>query len=375
MVKIGDKVRFLKEVGGGRVSGFRDKFTVLVEDADGFEIPMPVTDVVVEAGESYEGGTWEAAKANAGDRKAAAAASEAGYGRAPKVEPRVVAADSMRDDSPKFHAAPYERREGEKLNVYLAFLPTTPDDMVDTAFEAYLVNDSNYFITLTWLSVQGNAWRARFGGTIEPNTKEFMEEISRAQIDDISRVAVQLIAYKRQKPFELKPAVSVEMRIDGTKFYKAGAFKQSMFFEEPALVLDVVRDDAPVRTVFADAGQIRDALMEKKPDATPQRPRVQPARTEKGDELVVNLHDYALLDNKTGLSNADILKRQLLEVRDVMEKYKKQKGKRIVFIHGKGEGVLRAEVLRELKRLWPTCRTQDASFQEYGFGATLVTIQ
>ena len=57
-MKIGDTVRFLKEVGGGRVSGFQDKNTVLVEDSDGFEIPMPISEVVVERGESYENGTW-----------------------------------------------------------------------------------------------------------------------------------------------------------------------------------------------------------------------------------------------------------------------------------------------------------------------------
>ena len=48
----------MKEVGGGRVSGFQDKNTVLVEDSDGFEIPMPISEVVVERGESYENGTW-----------------------------------------------------------------------------------------------------------------------------------------------------------------------------------------------------------------------------------------------------------------------------------------------------------------------------
>ena len=52
-MKKGDKVRFLNEVGGGVVSGFRDKNTVLVEDSDGFEIPMSVTDVVVVADENY----------------------------------------------------------------------------------------------------------------------------------------------------------------------------------------------------------------------------------------------------------------------------------------------------------------------------------
>ena len=38
-MKIGDKVRFLSEVGGGIVRGFQGKDTVLVESEDGFDIP------------------------------------------------------------------------------------------------------------------------------------------------------------------------------------------------------------------------------------------------------------------------------------------------------------------------------------------------
>lgn len=34
-MKIGDKVRFLSEVGGGTVKGFQGKDIVLVEDQDG----------------------------------------------------------------------------------------------------------------------------------------------------------------------------------------------------------------------------------------------------------------------------------------------------------------------------------------------------
>ena len=41
-MKIGDKVSFLSEVGGGKVAGFQGKNIVLVEDEDGFQIPMPV---------------------------------------------------------------------------------------------------------------------------------------------------------------------------------------------------------------------------------------------------------------------------------------------------------------------------------------------
>ena len=46
-MKIGDKVRFLNDVGGGTVKGFRQGGIVLVEDEDGFDIPMPQNEVVV----------------------------------------------------------------------------------------------------------------------------------------------------------------------------------------------------------------------------------------------------------------------------------------------------------------------------------------
>ena len=53
-MKIGDKVRFLSEIGGGRVAGFQGKNIVLVEDEDGFQVPMSVKEVVVIGEENYD---------------------------------------------------------------------------------------------------------------------------------------------------------------------------------------------------------------------------------------------------------------------------------------------------------------------------------
>ena len=52
-MKIGDKVRFLSETGGGFVAGFQGKDIVLVEDEDGFQIPTKITDVVLVGDEDY----------------------------------------------------------------------------------------------------------------------------------------------------------------------------------------------------------------------------------------------------------------------------------------------------------------------------------
>ena len=53
-MKIGDQVRFLSEVGGGKVAGFQGKNIVLVEDEDGFQVPMRITEVVVVGEEDYD---------------------------------------------------------------------------------------------------------------------------------------------------------------------------------------------------------------------------------------------------------------------------------------------------------------------------------
>ena len=46
-INIGDTVRFLREKGGGKVTGFRKGGLIMVEDKDGFEIPMHESDLVV----------------------------------------------------------------------------------------------------------------------------------------------------------------------------------------------------------------------------------------------------------------------------------------------------------------------------------------
>ena len=58
-MKIGDKVRFLSEVGGGVVTGFQGKNIVLVEDADGFDIPMPINECVVIETDGFCSGGYQ----------------------------------------------------------------------------------------------------------------------------------------------------------------------------------------------------------------------------------------------------------------------------------------------------------------------------
>lgn len=90
--------------------------------------------------------------------------------------------------------------------------------------------------------------------------------------------------------------------------------------------------------------------------------------------IEVDLHIHNLVDNTAGMDNTAMLRKQMEVFEDTMQSYIKAKNQKIVFIHGKGEGVLRKSILDEVKRKYKTCETQDASFQRYGFGATMVII-
>lgn len=373
-MKIGDKVRFLSEVGGGVVTGFRGKDIVLVEDADGFDIPMPVRECVVIETDDYNIPTSasKAAKKRAEEQSAARtvvatskpASSASGSGQRVErpVEPRI-----------SVYRQP-EMKGGDVLNVYLAFVPEDIKAVSTTPFEAYLVNDSNYCMYYTYLSAEGKSWTVRSHGLIEPNTKLLLEEFEKSELNDRERAAVQLVAFKDNRSFAMKPAVNVEIRIDTVKFYKLHTFRESDFFEQPALVYDIVKDDVPTRQVFVSAEELQSVLIQKK---EVDKPKSQPIvkRGGKNEILEIDLHINELLDDTRGMGNAEILNYQLDKFREVMEKYKAKREQKIVFIHGKGDGVLRKALIDELKRKYSNCRYQDASFQEYGFGATMVTIK
>ena len=75
------------------------------------------------------------------------------------------------------------------------------------------------------------------------------------------------------------------------------------------------------------------------------------------------------------MSPQDILNYQLEVFNRTLNEHRANKGQKIIVIHGKGEGVLRNAIIHELKYKYKTYSYQDASFLEYGYGATQVTVR
>lgn len=401
-MKKGDKVRFLSEMGGGIVAGFQGKDIVLVEDEDGFQIPMRINDVVVVQTDDYTSRGLMASKIkNEDDRRKHASDGRSIRAMMKEGQDEEMASASVggfdvadTDKPVTFRTPVEERKGGNMLTACIAFVPVNVNEITSTSFDMYFVNDSNYYISYMILVAEGANWTVLSNGTAEPNTKEYIQEVRRDELDTLSKVCVQMFAYKSDRPFVLKPAIDVQFRIDGVKFYKLHTFAENIYFESPALIYNIVENDKPARSLVVDAKQLKKEMYklsdtqindaaDRNSDSYVRRydngkKQGNPFVTKrKGDEdvVVVDLHADALLDTTAGMSSADILNYQMTKFREVLAQYKNWKQQRIVFIHGKGEGVLRRAIVNDLQYRYKSYSYQDASFQEYGYGATQVTIK
>lgn len=346
MAKIGDRVRFLNSVGGGIIR--RIEGNIAYVDDDGFETPTLLRECVVVA--SPEVTEAKVAKTQAAVTPVTLPKSE----ECPPVE---------------------ETPTGDKLNVVLAYEPAEIKHLNTTTFDTYLVNDSNYYLYFTYMTRadEDNGWTTRYAGVVEPNIQVFLGEIKGSDLPAMDRIAVQLIAFKNDREFKLKSPVAIETPLDTTKFFKLHCFHDNIYFDKEVIAVEIVKDDVARNRMVIDSSRLEEGIKAKKAMDRPHRKPVQ-KKPKRPDVIEVDLHIHELIDSTAGLSSSDMLNLQIDEFRKVMDANLKNKGQKIVFIHGKGEGVLRQALMKELNYRYKGHQVQDASFREYGFGATQVTI-
>lgn len=372
MVKIGDTVRYLNAVGGGIVRRIEGK--VAYVDEDGFETPVLTSDVVVVLPAGHE--KKQGAPNLFFDQKAFDAGKNRVDVKSPVADKEVPA--------PGFTAPVPEKavetNYGDKLNIAIAFEPTAIRALSESDFNAVLVNDSNYYLLFTFMrrSAEERGWHTVYAGEVAPNELIDLAVVKHGELNDYEKIALQYVAFKKEKEFEMKAPAAISRKLDLTKFFKLHCFRPGIYFESPVMEIQLVKDDKALVdsvSMVADyaAKSVKEAVVKDKPSQKQGR----------GKELSpykllplieVDLHIDELVDTTAGMENKDMLGLQLDTLRKTMQEHSRRKGQKIVFIHGKGDGVLRKAVRDLLKKKYPRCDIQDASFQEYGFGATLVTI-
>lgn len=353
----GDTVRFLNTTGGGIVTRIAGNLAY-VSDEDGFETPVLLRECVVVTPREGRHPASQAIR------------TETGGGTPPLPGPPPLPAD--------------ETPGGEKLNILIGFEPADPKRLSTSSFDATLVNDSNYWLHYT-VATRGRhdaQWTLRAAGTLEPATQDFLFELKPEDLPDFDRIAMQAVVFKRGRDFALKAPIAYEHKVDATRFARLHCFRRNPYFDLPVIALDIVRDD-----VAADGEGRRDASqairtetgretrpLPSHPGRNGRRDASTPAHRPSGP-LEIDLHATELLDTTAGMSASEILNYQVDYFRRIMDENIGHPGRKIIFIHGNGEGVLRAALMKELNYRYKGHEVSDASFREYGFGATMVTIR
>lgn len=344
MIKIGDKVRFLNDVGGGVVTSFVNKTMVNVEGQDGFEIPYPISQLVnISETERIEKGIVPE----------------------PEVVPRSQNEKTI-----------IQKEKGMKLagkdspDFYFCFVPSDSKNPLAGETCLYLVNDSNFNVLYYYSHLQEQRFSLVKHGSIQPNSQIELESIDQSDLVDLPDFVFQLIYFLDEEK-EMHPAVSKKFKISPVKFYKEKSFLPNVFFQKNAMVLQITPN-----ILNAELDKLTDDDIKKVVNAKESGSSViSTAKKKPQDKVEIDLHIQELLDDTTGLSNREILEIQLEKVESEMNAAIKAHVKRIIFIHGLGQGVLKQEVTNLLKSKFSKYYFQDASFKEYGYGATMVILR
>ena len=359
-IKIGDKVKFLNEVGGGTVVELIDKHLVKIRTEDDWDIPALRNELLV---------------VEAAPESTAKIVSPPVSSSAKKEEKSKQDKDQKTESPEQKEIKDFDVSETETIQVtprlfLFSLKPENVSDPLNTPLEAYLINDSDYSVLYSYTVVYDGLHHLRETGMLEPDTKYLVESYSRDQLANLSGILIQLI-YFRNGPYVPQSPVEKRIKLDTRKFYKEGSFKENDFFDNPALVF----------TVFDSMNEAVEQLSKADIEAAMQKKNVsqKPKETIKIDasdkEMVIDLHIHELVDDHAGMSNAEMLELQIQHFRKAMDEAIKTHKKRVIFVHGVGQGTLKQDIRAELSRDFKGFDYQDASFKEYGYGATLVHVR
>jgi hypothetical protein len=349
-LKIGDRVRFLNEVGGGRITSIISNDMVNVETNDGFEVPTRVNNlIVVNSPDVYESGR----KPNVPTTPKPAARAE---------EKIVKPAEPWFSDKNQVD-------KKDELQFFFALVPEVPANPPTGNISMYLVNNCNDTLLFRFAQKTKYNYETVVAASLSPNAKTYLGLIKPEMMADLPVYCFQLLNF-RKKTKELEPLLHKEIILSAVKFYKPNTFIPTKFFKVPSMVIQL--NDAPLKVALEKLTEhnFQDIKLPDGPKKTEQTIALP------NNELIeIDLHINELLDDYQNLSATEILTVQLNKFHEEMDKAIKSEVKKIVFIHGVGNGTLKNELHRELQRKYSKYNFQDASFREYGYGATMVIIR
>jgi len=351
--RVGDKVKFMNDVGGGRITKIVDKEIANVLNEDGFEVPVMLNELIkIDEDELISGGK-----------------SDSEPQEAFRKEPKNTGWFAQNEP------AGSEEQESDELFICLAFVPQDIDDITNSDLDIYLVNDSNYSFMYHYVQIKDQLFNSRKTGILEPNTKVFLEGVYRYEVNRLGNIVIQGIPFVEGGFYEEMMTVHREIKMNPVKFFKQKSYEENDFFEEPAVVFTVESPEMLKHEIENLPKEELEKVIQKKEIESQKINKPKQFAKKNDRDEIIDLHIHELIEDEKGLTPKELLDIQMKHFHDAMEKAIKSPTRRIVFIHGLGNGTLKHEIRRELERKYKKYPYQDASYAEYGYGATMVILK
>ena len=330
----GDKVRFLNETGSGVVKSVLSNGKILVEIEDGFEIPYYASELVLaDANQSAERMQGEKKPLNIFNNK--------------KWQPG--------DDFKEF--TPEETFLSDSL--YLVFEPKDIDKPIEGNLHFGLINTSAFNAIIIFNEqLPDNSCKFYKKMEVGPHSLTVIEELKRNQLEDFPGFRIDVLFFNHKSSAIPKP-LSTLIKFKNLKFYKENNYKIYKGYNTKLFATKIV-----------DLNNSNFSIEDDKPSET-LLPNKKPTDT---NLLEVDLHIEKINADYQSLEPSVILAHQLSFFKSKLDYAITHRYKKVVFIHGVGNGVLKSEILKILKE-YIDLKARDASFLKYGKGATEVLIE
>lgn len=357
-IRIGDRVKFLNDIGGGTVVSIENPKMVNVENEDGFEIPVMVDQLVV-VNAMQEADLVE----EEGETTVAVEDDEDWRYQEELPELKGFVEINIQDDNlePEY---------------YMALIPNDADAPIKSGVQAYLVNDSNHTLLFHFSRLDNHYYETIESGILEPNMRFNLTELKERDFDKKPTLSFQIIPFRKRNK-ELPAYLHREVTIDPVKLHKKGAFAKNEFFAKEAYIQRLNEaSSSEIEKAMENIShkEIKKAIRQQG-DLKKPKSIMGSIVLESLDMREIDLHIDELIDDTAGLSNSEMLRLQIEEFHKQMDKAIKDRVKKIVFIHGKGNGTLKTQIYKEHRKRYGKYIIQDASFQKYGYGASLIILR
>lgn len=347
--KVGDAVRFLNETGGGTITRIDEQGMIFVETDDGFEIPAFNNDLIPADG--FTGSLVEVESDKPG-----------------KAEEKPVSpGNDVSQEIEQQMKLPRNIAEDAGCQFLLGFVPESEGPVFSQNIECYLINDSSFCLYYMIGAFEQGRFYHLVSGMAEGNMKYYIKTFNQTDLSKISGMHLQAIWISDGIYFRKSP-VDVLVDISQVNFSKERFYHENEYFDDKAILFSALAQKIDKKIPVTEQEHAAPA-QEMKPAEKKITIR---KRKQVNDTYEVDLHIEKIIDDSSALSPSEIINLQIKRLHESMEEAISKKMRRVVIIHGFGQGTLKMQIRKELQDRYPEFLFQDASFKEYGFGATLV---